>query len=135
MRISRRELTALMPALAAAQKQPLASATFKYEDLPVRANGQNRSRQILNGGTHTGYPVELHETELAPGMAPHPPHQHAHEEILMLREGTLEVTISGKKTIMGPGSVAWVASNDHHGWRNVGEGRARYFVMALGRAS
>ena len=50
----------------------------------------------------------------------------------MIHEGTLEVTISGRSVKAGPGSAVFVASNEEHGWRNVGEGRARYFVLALG---
>ena len=52
--------------------------------------------------------------------------------MIFIREGTLEVTISGKSVQLGPGSAALVASNEEHGWRNVGSGRARYFVLALG---
>ena len=77
--------------------------------------------------------VEMHQTELAPGDAPHPPHHHVHEEMMMVREGTIEVTISGKVSALGPGSVAYVASNEEHGWRNVGKTRAHYFVIALGQ--
>ena len=133
MKLSRRNLGLLLPALAAAQSKALPSKCFRYEDLPVRANGENRSRAILNGQTHTGFGVEMHETELAPGLAPHPPHHHVHEEMVMIREGTMEVTISGKSVTLGPGSVAYVASNEEHGWKNVGTTRARYFVLALGR--
>ena len=137
MDLSRRDLSLLLPAAAAAsaagQKTALPSRTYRYEDLPVRVNGENRQRAILNGQTHTGYPVEMHETELGPGLAPHPPHHHAHIEMLLVREGTLEVTISGRAVTLGPGSVAYVASNEEHGWRNVGTTRARYFVLALGR--
>ena len=137
MTLSRRDLTLLLPALtaaaASAQSGAMPSKTIRYEDLPVRANGENRQRAILQGKTHTGFPVEIHETELAPGLAPHPPHHHVHEEMVLIREGTLEVTISGRSVNLGPGSVALVASNEEHGWRNVGSGRARYFVLALGR--
>jgi quercetin dioxygenase-like cupin family protein len=51
----------------------------------------------------------------------------------MIREGTLEITIEGKVTIAGPGSVVYAASNDMHGWKNVGTTPAHYFVIALGR--
>jgi quercetin dioxygenase-like cupin family protein len=134
---SRRNLAALLPALlagnAAAQKTPLASKMLRYEDLTVRERGENRQRAILSGPGRTGFDIELHETELAPGLTPHASHSHAHEEMILIREGTLEVTIAGKSTRLGPGSVAYVASNEEHGWRNVGETRARYFVLALGR--
>ena len=119
-------------AAAAGQDRPTASRTFRYEDLKVNVNGENRSRPILDQKTHTGFPVEVHETELAPGLAPHPPHRHEHEEMILIREGTLEVTISGRSVNLGPGSVALVGTNEEHGWRNVGASRARYFVIALG---
>ncbi len=108
---------------------------LKYEDLPVKTNGANFSRAILQGATHSGFPIEMHETDLPAGGAPHPPHRHEHEEMMMLREGTMEITIAGRKSTLGPGSVVYVASNEEHGWRNVGTTRAKYFVMALGRAS
>lgn len=111
----------------------MGSKTLPYESLPVKANGENRSRAMLDGETHTGYRIDMHETELAPGLMPHAAHHHEHEEMVLIREGTLEVTISGRSTKLGPGSVAYVASNEEHGWRNIGTNRAKYFVLALGR--
>jgi len=96
----------------------------------VKTNGANRARAVLEGETHSGCFIELHETDLPPGGAPHPPHHHVYEEMLVIREGTLEVTIEGHSAQLGPGSVAYVASNEEHGWRNVGTTRARYMVLA-----
>ena len=50
----------------------------------------------------------------------------------MIREGTIEVTIEGKTSRIGPGSVAYVASNQEHGVHNPGPDHAQYFVFALG---
>jgi len=47
----------------------------------------------------------------------------------------LEVMISGKKTTVGPGAVVYVASNEEHGWKNVGTTAVQYFVIALGKDS
>jgi hypothetical protein len=94
--MNRRQLALFATALAARAQQPaLASKTYKYEDLPARpsGNGQNKSRPVLDGKTHTGFRVEMHETELGPGLAPHPPHSHVHEEMVIVNEGTIEVTI------------------------------------------
>jgi quercetin dioxygenase-like cupin family protein len=131
---SRRQLALLLPALAAAQENSatLPSRTFPFEELPVKENGPNKGRAVLNGLTHSGFRVEMHLTELGPGMAPHAPHKHVHEEMVMLQTGELEVTIDGKTTHLTPGSVAYVASNQLHGWKNPGTGRSQYFVMALG---
>src|SRR5258708_7421036 len=135
MQLSRRDLSFLLPALAATQASAegtaLPSKTFKFDDLPVKSNGKNKSRAVLKGDTHSGFPIEMHMTELAPGEAPHPPHHHVHEEMLMLKEGTMEVTILGKVAKIGPGSSVYVASNEEHGWRNVGTTNALYFVIAL----
>ncbi len=137
MNCTRRDLSKALALLAgfdaAAEAAVLPSMALPYDKLPVRDNGANRQRAVFKGETHTGFPVDLHETELAPGMAPHPPHSHVHEEMIIIREGEMEVTISGKTTRLGPGSVAWIASNEHHGWKNAGATRARYMVLALGR--
>jgi quercetin dioxygenase-like cupin family protein len=58
-----------------------------------------------------------------------------HEEVLLVREGTLEVTIAGQVTTLGPGSVAFVASGEEHGWRNTGNTQAHYFIVTLGRGA
>jgi len=135
---SRRDLALLLPALAAAsaqaqQNRPILPArVYKYEDLPVKVNKTNRSRAVLNGDTHSGFPVELHLTELDPGQAPHAPHKHVHEEIFLLRDGMVDLTISGKTTRLTPGSVGYVASNELHGLVNSGSEAAHYFVIALG---
>jgi quercetin dioxygenase-like cupin family protein len=77
--------------------------------------------------------VELHMTELGPGQAPHAPHSHVHEEVLMLRRGTLDATFGGKTARLTAGSVIYMESNMEHGWRNPGTEPAEYFVIALGK--
>ncbi len=134
--MTRRDLTLLsagfVAATARAQKASLPtlpSKTYRFEDLVLKGN----SRAVFDGVTHSGFHVDLHETQLAPGAAPHAPHRHEHEEMIMVREGTLEITIEGKVTMVGPGSVVYAASNEMHGWKNVGDTNAHYFVVALGR--
>lgn len=137
MNIPRRNFGLVLPFLAAAraggESKALPSAFFEYEELPVKASGDNKSRAFFNGMTHTGYLIEMHETELPAGSAPHPPHHHEHEELIVIREGILEVTIAGKSRRLGPGSVAFAASNEEHGVKNAGDSRARYFIIALGQ--
>ena len=138
MKYSRRDLRLLLPALASAtataqQRAILPAAVFRYEDLPVHVNGQNKGRSVMQGETHAAGPIEVHLTELGPGQEPHPPHKPVHEEMLLLERGTLDVTIDGKTTRLTPGSVAYVASNHEHGWKNPGDSPTQYFVIALGR--
>ena len=138
MRMSRREISVLLPVLAAAQdgtRRPiLASKTFDFEQLPVKKGPTNEQRPVFNGETTRGLGLEMHETELAPGTMPHAAHSHVHEELLVLLEGKLEVTIKGSTSTIGTNSVVFVASGEEHGWRNVGDSTAKYYVIAIGRA-
>lgn len=144
MNCSRRDWCFELPTLAAlvasvasaAHAEPessLASKAYRFEDLPAHTEGGNTFRPVLEGRTHENTLIELHETDLAPGGVPHPPHHHRHEEMFLMREGELEVTIAGKRTRLSPGSVAFVASNQEHGVRNSGTVHAQYFVLALGK--
>ncbi len=129
-----RPLTAgAKPSLAPA-KPRLASKAYPFADLKESKSGGNSFWSILDGTTLVGCPIEVHETRLAPGASPHPPHHHAHEEMFLVREGEVEVTIAGRVTRLGPGSAAFVASNDQHGIRNAGSEDALYFVVAVGNS-
>jgi len=150
MTFSRRDLACLLPALpgavAAAQEKDtksgkkgdgaipvLASKTYRLDDLPVRssANGASRNRPVFNGVTTRGQHIVMHISELAPGQAPHPPARQPHEEVIVIRKGTLEVTLNGQVTTLGPGAVIFSAFNDLNGWKNVGTTPAQYYVISL----
>lgn len=134
---ARRRLCFLLPALVALRARGsdvtvLPSKVYSFEGLSPQASGQNVFRSVFEGKTHDSFRVALHETDLAPGSMPHPPHRHVHEEIFLIREGMLEVTIGGHSSNLGPGSAAYVASNEEHGVRNAGTTHAQYFVFELG---
>jgi quercetin dioxygenase-like cupin family protein len=144
MDTTRRTLCLSLPALAAtaalARKSSAADQTLTpvqsfakpFDTLPVHQNGANASRAILDGMTHSNDHLEVHETTLAPGGSPHPPHQHAHEELFLIMQGQLAVTISGKTTVIDPGGAAFVHSGELHGVRNPAATPAQYFVVAIG---
>jgi quercetin dioxygenase-like cupin family protein len=136
MTYSRRELNILLAAFGANEPQrDLSSHVWDFNELPAAKNPQtgNEIRQVFDGRSHAGCRVDLHITTLAPGQMPHPAHRHVHDEMIFLEEGTLEVEINGKAKRIGPGGVAYAWSNDLHGWKNVGDGPARYFVLAIGK--
>jgi mannose-6-phosphate isomerase-like protein (cupin superfamily) len=140
MEYSRRDLSLLLPALfaaasqAAAENGPLPSKAYPFDSLPVKVNekNHNQSRQVFRGETYQNVPIDLHITTLMPGEMPHPPHHHTHEELMLIQKGTLEFTISGQSSRVGPGSVVFIHSQDLHGLKNVGDAPAQYFVLAIG---
>jgi mannose-6-phosphate isomerase-like protein (cupin superfamily) len=141
--LTRREICRLLPAAAIVpatamvgtepQEKSLRSASYPFEKLPVRKmNSGAERRDILMGKLATGESLETHETTLQPGAMPHPPHHHAHSEMWLIREGTLELTVNGKSYQLGPGSAGFVHSNEEHGVKNIGSTPATYFVVAVG---
>ena len=149
MKCSRRDLGFLLPAIVAAgavkldaqaatadpvEKLPvMKTQQFVYDKLPVTTNGQNRQRRMFTAKTHTGFKMESHSSDIAPGEVNHPPHQHLREEMMLVREGTMELTIAGKAYRLGPGDVGVIGSNELHNAKNVGTGRAVYFIVNIGR--
>ena len=140
MNFSRRDLSFLLPALVAAQasaradaKDVLPSKGYRFEDLPKKVNPEthNESWQVFRGETHDGFKLACHITRLAPGQTSHPPHQHVNEEALFIQEGTVEITIAGVTSRLGPGSVAYIHSNELHGTKNAADAPAQYFVLEL----
>jgi quercetin dioxygenase-like cupin family protein len=144
MPLTRRELcsvfpVALLPALLPVQspspQNALPSAVYPFDKLPVQTTNDAQFRNVLKGQLATGESLEVHETTLPPGGAPHPPHHHVHSEMWLIREGTVELTVNGTNHRLGPGSVGFVHSNDEHGIKNAGATPATYFVVAIGPGS
>jgi len=141
MALNRRELCllfpyALLPGLVdeaqSEQQVSLPSTMFPFDALPVHTSNNAEIRAVLKGKLATGESLEVHETTLPPGGAPHPPHRHPHSEMWLIRQGTVELTVNGANSRLGPGLVGFVRSNDEHGIKNVGGTPATYFVVAIG---
>ena len=142
MSLTRREMCLLIPSVLlpslvtkaeqSEQSDDLPSAMFPYDKLPLHTSTASAIRSVLKGKLATGESVEVHETTLPPGSAPHPPHHHPHSEMWLIREGTVDITVNNTTRRLGPGSVGFVRSNDEHGIKNVGLTPATYFVVAIG---
>ncbi len=143
----RRDLSLILPALGAlgsglgysqtdhSEQQPalLHSAGYSFDQLPVkRSSGGATTRPVLHGKLPTGEVVEIHETTLSPGQMPHPAHKHVHTEFMFVREGSVQFTANGNAQELGPGGIAYAASQEMHGLKNVSKATVNYFVIAIG---
>jgi len=96
-----------------------------------RSTPTGHVRSVMDSATATLARLESHVTTLAPGAEPHVPHRHAHEELLLVQRGTLEVLQGTTKRRAGAGSLIFQGSNEFHGLRNIGADTASYWVIAF----
>jgi quercetin dioxygenase-like cupin family protein len=121
--------TAAVVALAQSTTKPTHSCVFDWNNFkPVQTQTGER-RQAFDMPTATLDRLECHITTLDPGKAPHPAHRHPEEEVMILKEGTLEVVQNDQTNRVEAGGIIFQASNESHGLRNIGTNRATYFVV------
>jgi len=119
-------------AVVGAQQPPAAilkSQVFDWTAMTAKENAYGSTRSLVRAPTVTLNELEMHVTTLNPGQTSHAPHQHPNEELIILREGTLETLSLGEWKRIGPGSIIFNASNDLHGVKNVGTMPAVYHVV------
>jgi quercetin dioxygenase-like cupin family protein len=112
-----------------AQKPVLHSTVYEWTTTDTKPNAWGAVRQVMRDRTPTLDELEIHISTLPPGKSPHAPHQHQHEELLIIKEGTLETFQSGATRKVGPGGIIFQASNEMHNVTNVGQAPATYFVI------
>jgi quercetin dioxygenase-like cupin family protein len=117
-------------ATLAAQRQAQRSTVFEWTGHTATPNKTGAVWQVTRTPTPTLAELEIHVTTLNPGESPHPPHQHPNEELLIVKEGTLETVQNGVPRRVDTGGIIFQASNDMHGIRNIGQTPATYYVIA-----
>lgn len=158
MALSRRDIVLMLPALAAAhaanaaqpgpaaspnlapqaapaqpgpQSTPLPAKVYHSSAIPYNGDETKKGRRFFYGPEHSGYVLEMHETVLGPGVETHPPHTHAHQEIIILIEGTAQVSMDGTTDTVEAGSVIFYEPSKPHTLRNAGTVPCRYYVVEL----
>jgi XRE family transcriptional regulator, regulator of sulfur utilization len=108
----------------------LKTTVFDWDSMPVERSAVRTVRPVFRGATATLPELELHVTTLNPGLASHEPYQHGNEEVIILKEGTVEWYAAGQWQRVSPGSFVFAAANELHGIRNVGATPATYHVVS-----
>ena len=117
-------------ALVAQKTDSLPSHVFNWESLTVTKEDSRLRRAVMEGSTTSLSNFEVHTSTIEPGKAAHLPHTHAdQEELIIIKEGSLKITINGVSNILGPGSIAYAMPGDEHGMINAGKTNATYYVL------
>jgi quercetin dioxygenase-like cupin family protein len=116
-------------AAASARGPVMGSTIFDWNTFTATPNKTGAVRKVVQQPTATLDELEIHITTLNPGETPHAPHQHPDEELLIVKEGTVESLVNGELKRVGPGSIIFQAANQLHSIRNVGDVPATYHVI------
>jgi len=115
--------------LAQTDTSLMSSSIFDWNSIEAKPTKVGTTRKFFQAPTATLDELECHVTTLNPGETPHPPHKHPDEELIIVKEGTVESLVNGQIKRVGPGSVIFQASNQMHSIRNVGQTPATYHVI------
>ena len=122
-------LTLFIVSIAHTETPVMQSSVFDWNSIVEKKTDVGSVRQFFRTPPVTLDELECHVTTLNPGQTSHPPHKHPNEELVIVREGTVEVLSNGEMKKVGPGSVIFNASNQLHSLRNVGTVPATYHVI------
>ena len=114
---------------ARTQTSVMRSALFDWNASAAQPTDFGARRQFFKSPTATLDELSLHVTTVNPGASSHAPHRHVNEEMIIVKEGTVEALVGGEWRKAGPGSVVFCASNELHGIRNAGATPATYHVI------
>jgi quercetin dioxygenase-like cupin family protein len=115
----------------ASQRPTLQAKVYHSAAIPYNGNETKKARRFFYGPEHSGYNLEMHETVLGPGVETHGLHSHPHQEIIIVIEGTVQVSMDGRTEQVEAGSVIFYEPDKPHNLRNIGTVPCRYYVVEL----
>jgi len=116
--------------LFAQKTDSLPPGVYHWDSLVTTVEESRARKQVMEGSTTSLVHFEVHATSIQPGKAPHPPHTHAdEEELIIVKEGQVKITINGVSNTLGPGSVAYAIPLEEHGIVNTGNTQATYYIL------
>ena len=107
----------------------LRSIIFDWEKIHPQPTVTGAKRPFFRGRTGTLDRLACHVSTLDPGKAAHAPHRHPEEELIIVKDGTLDALHDERTVRMSTGSILFIAPNDLHGVTNPGPGTATYYVL------
>ena len=120
----------LIAALATAQPN-LPSGVFHWSTAKVEKTATGESRQFVNDSTTDLSSFRVHTSTLEPGKTNHPPQAHNDvEELVVVKEGLLTLTIGDSSKTIGPGGMALIVAGDEQSFHNRSGKPVTYYILA-----
>ncbi len=109
--------------------EKLSSDLHDWEKLVPTPTANGVRRDVFDGATATLDHLHCHITTLNVGQKSGEPRKHLQEEVIVVKEGTVEANWDGKSKTGGPGSVIFFAAGATTFLRNAGTTPCTYLVL------
>jgi len=109
----------------------MTSTAIEWNSLQVKTNATGSSRKFFEGPTATLDELECHASTLNPGATNHVILERPNDEVIIVKEGTIEAYTGDKWVRVGPGSVIFNAAGAPQSMRNPGDVPATYYVITI----
>jgi quercetin dioxygenase-like cupin family protein len=120
---------AVIPVMMSAMANKIPNETLSKSQAKVTHEAFGDNNVYLDGSTDQLKSLVFGSLQLKPGQEPHPPHQHPEEEIMVVSEGTGEISVEGKVTKVAAGSLMYCAGGKLHGIKNTGNTSMLFYYM------
>ncbi|MEJ7739881.1 MAG: cupin domain-containing protein [Chitinophagaceae bacterium] len=115
--------------ILSAQTDTLKSGVVNWNKLETNKQGR---RQLIEGATRDLANLHIHSSTLAPGQANHPLIAYNDvEELIVVKEGHLTVTIGDTTRSLEPGGIALIVAGDKQRFQNSSNKAVIYYVLQL----
>jgi (S)-ureidoglycine aminohydrolase len=119
-----------------AQTDTLQSAVYNWSNLKTQKVENRETKKVLEGSTLDLAHLEIHTSTISPGITNPPPRAYNDvEELILIKEGNVQVTINDTAKVLGPGSIVFIIAGDEQSFKNISDKPATYYVLSFkGRA-
>lgn len=107
----------------------ITSGVYPWKDAPVKATETGSKRVLVKGAATDFASLEITATTLEMGKG-EPESVHVDfEEMVVVKQGSLKITINGEAQTAGRGSMAIVMPGDRRSYTNAADGQTIYYVL------
>ena len=122
-------LFALCSASALMAQTPIKSDVYTWKDSPVEKTKTGSKRSIVNGTATDFQYMDISAMTLEKDRAEDKVFHADFEEMIIVKDGRLKITINGESKTVGRGSVAIAMPGDQHSFENAADGETTYYIF------
>jgi len=115
-----------------AQNDSLHPGVYNWSNLKAQLVENRETKKVLEGSALDLAHLEIHTSKIGPGVTNHPLQTHNDvEELILIKEGNIQVTINDTTKVLGPGSIVFIIAGDKQSFKNISDKPATYYVLTF----